>query len=91
MKPKSSEDLPGPEPRKDKERETREAIVKDADKTDGSDRDLVHGEGGTLDLPTKPGDLIAVAIDDAIAPTRPKAVSKIRCDKTDQVRSAIVK
>jgi hypothetical protein len=25
--------------------------------TDGSDRDPVHGEGGTIDLPTKTGDL----------------------------------
>jgi hypothetical protein len=57
MKPKSSEDLRGPAPRKDTERETRDAIVRDADKTDGSDRDLVHGEGGTIDLPTKPGNL----------------------------------
>jgi hypothetical protein len=56
-KPTSWEDLPGPEPRKDTARETREAIVGDADKTDGSDRDLVHGEGGTIDLPTKPRDL----------------------------------
>jgi hypothetical protein len=41
----------------DTERETREAIVPDADKTDGADRDLVHGESGTIDLPTKPDDL----------------------------------
>jgi hypothetical protein len=57
MPTKSSRDLAGPKPRKDEERATREAIIDDADKTDGSDRDLVHGEGGTLDLPTKPGDL----------------------------------
>jgi len=25
----------------------RDAIIRDADKTDGSDRDLVDGEGGT--------------------------------------------
>jgi hypothetical protein len=34
MKPKSSEDMPGPEPGRDTERETRDAIVRDADKTD---------------------------------------------------------
>ena len=37
-------------PRKDTERDTRQAIVKDADKTEGKDRDLVHGDGGTLGL-----------------------------------------
>jgi len=35
---------------KDEERETRQAIVEDADKTEGKDRDLVHGDGGTLGL-----------------------------------------
>jgi hypothetical protein len=35
---------------KDKEREMRQAIVADADKTEGKDRDLVHGDGGTLGL-----------------------------------------
>ena len=55
--PNTSRNLRGPEPRKDSERETREAIIADADKTDDGDRDLVHGDGGTLDMPTKPGDL----------------------------------
>lgn len=41
----------------DKERELRKAIIEDAPKNDGDDRDLVHGEGGTLGLPTKPDDL----------------------------------
>jgi hypothetical protein len=51
-RPQSSEDLPGPEPRRDTERETQQAMVKDADKTDGSDRDLIHGDGETIELPT---------------------------------------
>jgi hypothetical protein len=38
--------MPPSEPRKD-ERETREAVVQDADKTEGRDRDIVHGDGGT--------------------------------------------
>jgi hypothetical protein len=42
--------MPPSKPHKDKERETREAIVQDADKTEGKDRDLVHGGGGTLGL-----------------------------------------
>jgi hypothetical protein len=42
--------MPPSEPRKDSERGTREAVVKDADKTEGKDRDLVHGDGGTLGL-----------------------------------------
>jgi hypothetical protein len=53
----TAKDLAGPEPRKDAERETREAVMKDVDKTDGADRDLVHGEGGTIDLPNKPSDV----------------------------------
>jgi hypothetical protein len=57
MTPKTSKNLPGAGPRKDTERDTRNAIIADADKTEGRDRDLVHGEGGTLDMPTKPGDL----------------------------------
>jgi hypothetical protein len=41
----------------DKEREMQNSIVEDAAKNDGADRDLVHGDGGTLGLPTKPEDL----------------------------------
>ena len=42
--------MPPSEPRKDKEREMRQAVVEDADKTEGKDRDLVHGDGRTLGL-----------------------------------------
>jgi hypothetical protein len=42
--------MPPSEPRRDKEREMREAVVKDADKTESKDWDLVHGDGGTLGL-----------------------------------------
>jgi hypothetical protein len=31
--------------------------VEDAAENDGKDRDLVHGDGGTLELPVKPGDI----------------------------------
>lgn len=34
------------EPRKDKEREMRNAVVQDAGETGDEDRDLVHGDGG---------------------------------------------
>ncbi|KYG24527.1 hypothetical protein SE92_33300 [Bradyrhizobium sp. AT1] len=44
-------------PRSDKERDLQVAIIEDAGQTEDSDRDLVHGDGGTIDLPTKPGDL----------------------------------
>ncbi|MDB5577506.1 MAG: hypothetical protein JWR80_2682 [Bradyrhizobium sp.] len=57
MAPTTSRDLPGSKPRKDEARDTGEAIIENADKTDGSDRDLVHGDGGTIDLPVKPGDI----------------------------------
>lgn len=45
MRSKSSRDMPGPRPRKDKERDTREAKAKTPDKTNDWDRDLVHGDG----------------------------------------------
>lgn len=57
MTPKTSRNLPGPEQRKDNERDTQQAIIEDADKTDDKNRDLVHGDGGTIGIPTKPGDL----------------------------------
>lgn len=41
----------------DKERDMQETIVEEFGETADRDRDLVHGEGGTIDLPTKPGDL----------------------------------
>ena len=52
VKPK----MPASKPKKDEERETRQAIIEDADKTEGKDRDLVHGDGGTLGL-GRPEDL----------------------------------
>jgi hypothetical protein len=42
--------MPPSPPRKDKERDMRRAIAGDVDKTEGRDRDLVHGDGGTLGL-----------------------------------------
>ena len=56
-------DLPGAKPRSDDtrrsdhEHDTREAIVEDGGDTKDGGRDLVHGDGGTIDLPTKPDDL----------------------------------
>ena len=55
--PKSSHDLPKSAVRKDKARSLREALIADADKTDVAGRDLEHGDGGTLGMPTKPSDL----------------------------------
>ncbi|WP_441237516.1 hypothetical protein [Bradyrhizobium sp. 930_D9_N1_4] len=57
MTPKTSRNIPGPKPRIDKERDTQEAISEDAGETEDSGRDLLHGDGGTIDLPTKPGDM----------------------------------
>ena len=42
--------IPPSEPRRDYDRDTQQAIVEDADENDGKDRDLVHGDGGTLGL-----------------------------------------
>jgi hypothetical protein len=51
MAPINSRDLPATAPRKDEERDTQDAIITDADKSDGNDRDLVNGDGGSIDLP----------------------------------------
>jgi hypothetical protein len=53
----TSRDMHESKPRQDEKREMLEAIVTDADETNDEDRDLVHGDGGTIDLPVKPGDL----------------------------------
>ncbi|MBZ9796109.1 hypothetical protein [Mesorhizobium sp. ES1-4] len=55
MAAKSSRDLGGRDPRKDKDRETREAVVKTPDKTNDWDRDAVHGDGDTIDIQPEPG------------------------------------
>lgn len=57
MTSKTSHNLPGPKPRKDKDRDRQEAVIEDAGETEDNSRDLVHGDGGTIDLPTRPGDL----------------------------------
>lgn len=57
MTQKTSRDLPGPKPRKDKDRDRQEAVIEDAGESRDNSRDLVHGDGGTIELPTKPGDL----------------------------------
>jgi hypothetical protein len=49
--PKTSRDLPATPPRKDEERDTQNAVIEDADKTEG--KVLIHGDGGTIDLPVK--------------------------------------
>jgi len=53
----TSRKTPGPKPRIDKERARQDAIIEDPGETEDRDRDLQHGDGGTIDLPTKPGDL----------------------------------
>lgn len=51
--PKTSRDIPGPGPRKDKERAQEKAVIKDADKTDQTSRDTIHGEGDDIGLDRK--------------------------------------
>lgn len=53
----TSRDLPAPKPRIDNERDKRDAVIENSGETGDTGRDLVHGDGGTIDLPTKPGDL----------------------------------
>lgn len=55
--PRTSRDLPAPKQSIDKERDTQEAIVEDAGETEDRGRDLVHGDGGTIDVPSKAGDV----------------------------------
>ncbi|WP_292072409.1 hypothetical protein [Mesorhizobium sp.] len=50
MEPKSSRDLPGPKPRKDKQRETQNAAAKTPDKTNDWDRNMVHGDGDSIGI-----------------------------------------
>jgi hypothetical protein len=52
-----SRNLPGARPRSDKARERQGAIVEEPGESADGGRDLARGEGGTVDLPGKPGDL----------------------------------
>ncbi|UWU82648.1 hypothetical protein N2605_23960 [Bradyrhizobium yuanmingense] len=54
---KTSRNRPGSKPRVDKECPTQQMIAEDGDVTPDDGRDLAHGEGGSIDLPTKPGDM----------------------------------
>ncbi|MDF0583884.1 hypothetical protein [Bradyrhizobium yuanmingense] len=53
----TSRNRPPSKPRIEAERATQHAIAEDADATADDGRDLAHGEGGSIDLPTKPGDM----------------------------------
>ena len=53
MPPKTSRDISGSEPRKDKEREQQDAVIQDADKTEQKNWDAVHGDGGEIGLDEK--------------------------------------
>ena len=55
----SSRNLEGPQPGEDSVRDSNENedVIKDVDEDDDRDRYLVHGEGGTMGLDPKPGDL----------------------------------
>ncbi|MER8809739.1 hypothetical protein NKI12_08970 [Mesorhizobium australicum] len=55
VEPKSSREVPGPEPRKDRGRDTRKAVAETPDKTNDWDRDAVHGDGDTIDIQPEPG------------------------------------
>ncbi len=46
-----------PTRRNGRRHDLRDVIVEDADKNEGGDRDLAHGEGGTMEVPGKPDDL----------------------------------
>lgn len=50
MPPKTSRDIPGPGPQKDTQRDADKARAKDAAKSDGEDRNRVHGDGRDIGL-----------------------------------------
>jgi hypothetical protein len=50
MRPKTSRDMPGNEPRVDKRRDEKRAEIKDADKTETVNRDKVHGDGKDIGI-----------------------------------------
>ena len=49
--------MPLSNPRKDSQRDLQRLVVENVDTAEGGDRDLAHGEGGTLGVPNKPADL----------------------------------
>ncbi|TPL90486.1 hypothetical protein FJ948_19645 [Mesorhizobium sp. B2-3-12] len=55
VEPKSSRDIPGPKPRRDKDRDARKAVARTPDKTNDWDRDAVHGDGDTIAIEPEPG------------------------------------
>lgn len=55
--PKTSGEQRAAKPRNGTGLQTEDAIVEDADNNGGSDRDLVRGEGGTVEIPDSPRDL----------------------------------
>ncbi|PIT04104.1 hypothetical protein TSA1_27520 [Bradyrhizobium nitroreducens] len=57
MKPKPSPKLPNPKPRSDNEGVPRKMLIDNSSEASAENRDLVHGDSGTIGLPTKPGDL----------------------------------
>lgn len=50
MTPKTSRDLDGDAPRKDRERERQDAVVKDAHDDEQDARDGIHGDGNEIGL-----------------------------------------
>ncbi|MCK1358940.1 hypothetical protein [Bradyrhizobium sp. 199] len=55
--PQTPRSTPADEPRRDKKRDMPDAIIEEPGETRDSGRDLAHGEGGSISVPEKPGDL----------------------------------
>jgi hypothetical protein len=55
--PNPSRNKSGAKPNIDRNGASQESIIEESKELKDGGRDLVHGEGGTIDLPTKPGDL----------------------------------
>jgi hypothetical protein len=53
MPPKTSRDMPGNEPRVDKDRDEKHAEIRDSDKTETANRDKVHGDGSEIGMGKK--------------------------------------
>lgn len=50
MPPKTSRDIEGQEPRKDRDREQQDAVVKDGDEAEQAERNRVHGDGEEIGM-----------------------------------------
>ena len=57
MTPKNSQSLKETKSRTDQRPKMQEPLIENAGQTEGEDRDLVHGDGGAIDIPVTSADM----------------------------------